>query len=76
MSKQKEYNNDKLFTVIRDKNYKLKWNDRMRRLGYASSHDWFPIAKFDVGQKAGYFWGSTFQVERRKRKRNIGKPSR
>ena len=66
---REQANNNKHFEAA-PKNHILRNIDRMRRTNAASasSLDWFPIADFDVGQKAGYFsyGGGSFLVEKRK----------
>lgn len=63
----KEYNEDKNFEPAPN-DHILRSIDRMRRVNFesASTMDWFPIADFDVGQRADYFLGGSFVVEKRK----------
>lgn len=46
--------------------YVLQEGDRMRRTNPLSGRTtWFPLPSFDVGQRAGYFRGGGFEVQRR-----------
>lgn len=66
LSRHEKREKEKLYRSLQPDEVLLATDEMRRgyRDEYASSHDWFPMPKADVGRTPAYFHNSTFEVRR------------